>query len=153
MRPDEMFGEQVDLSGEIDNAMDDVELMGCPEESPEYMGKVFGMLFKRLGRRIAARVRRKGGLIGKIARKIRARRKARKAKKRGYGIALETPEGTTRFSPEGGLTYEDKIAMEKAGLLAPKKAGIAGIMETIQKTPMLLAIPASLIFMLLMKRK
>jgi hypothetical protein len=157
MRIDEMFGDcKIDgIDNDIDNEIDRIELMGYDfeeMESPELMGRLFGRLIARLRKR-----RKKGGIIRRIVKRVRARRKARAKAKKGktrgddFGLSLTTPEGTATFGP-GGISFEDRAAMIKQGMVPPEE-GAGGIMAQITKNPMLLAIPAGLFLMMIMKKK
>lgn len=155
MRADAMFQGNGDLLNDtIDNELDTLELMGYDAYSPELMGRVFGRLFRRIGARIRKRRGGKKGLVKRIISRIKKRRRARSKKGRGddYGLSFRSPEGTATIGPEG-LSYTDRMKMVRAGMVPPEPEGGGNIMAMITKNPMLLAIPAVVVLMFMMKKK
>lgn len=157
MRIDEMFsGDLVNsLDSSIDSELNELEMMGYDIEDPEVMQGLFskivsGIRARRSGRGGGSR----GGIIKRIISRIKRRKRAkRKKKKSGYGLSFMSPEGTAMLTPEG-ISFEQKQKMIAAGLLPPDtKPGAGGIMDQITKNPMLLAIPAGLLLMIMMKGK
>lgn len=122
---------------DYDKIIRKAELMGIDMSDPEMAGNLFKRLARRLRKRIKAR--------------IKARRK-RRGKSPAFRYSVTAPEGTATYSDQGlsfvrpgpGTTGPGQYPMQI------QRGNIGGnMMAQIQKNPLLLAIPAGVIYLLL----
>lgn len=137
MRVDDMLGYDSD-NDEIDSQVS--ELLGADYDDLDFYGK-------GLFRRIAARIKKR----------IRARRARRAAKKRGATAseeyAIQTPGGRVSYSDQGLQFLRQAPGTATMPYGQPTQIQRSGVMEMIQKNPMMLAIPAGVILVLAMRAK
>jgi len=137
------------------DSLTDEELGACAymgwDPDPELMGRRRrGGFFRRIGKRLRKRFR-------KLGKRIRARIRARRGRKGGGGAApfaeLRTPGGTATIGPEG-FDFTSPEAEAEATYPPPAPRGPGGIMDMIQRNPLLVALPAgALVLVLVMKRR
>lgn len=134
------------------DSLTDEELGACAYMGwePELMGRRRRGL-RRVLRRIGKRMRKRFGKLGK---RIRARIRARRGKG-GGGAApfaeLRTPGGTATIGPEG-VDFTSPEAEADYPPPAPREPG--GIMDMVKRNPMLVALPAgALVLVLVLKRR
>lgn len=148
--PDKMFGRSrslynspvdVILQGvpekfdmDYDNIIRKASLMGMDTSDPELMGALFKKLARRIGKRIRARIR------------------ARMKKKGKFKYSASAPEGSVQFTEQGLSFVRPGPGMPGQpgpyGMQMKRSAG-GGIMQQIQKNPLLLAIPAAALFLIM----